>query len=342
MDKLNQNINTQVAQEDFEDFFENSLCGYLTLNSEGKIVRANKRVAEWTQIDSSKLAGQKFSDFLPMGDKIFYETNLRPLLKIQGFFDQVSFQLKIAEGKHLHVFANAIEHRGDEYNASFTRITLINATDRGIYEQTLRDERNLSEKNLLSEQDTANLREQFIAVLGHDLRNPLGAIVGGIDILSRGDRNPREKSILATMGKSSERILEMIENVMDLARGRLGAGIQVEKTLTQMEPTLAQVVSELRSKHPDQIIISNFKLDEPVNCNAPRIAQILSNLLSNAVHHGAVNATIHINAETTDTLFSFSVINQGQTIPPASLEKIFQPFKRADENMTQEGLGLGL
>jgi phosphoserine phosphatase RsbU/P len=341
MPNVNANSQTQSLQDDFEDFFENTLCGFLTLDDHGVIIRCNRSVAIWTGAEKADLQGKKFTDLFTTGDKIFYETHLRPLLRIQGYFDQASLQLRTADGKNLHVFVNA-QCRKDYDEQNFIRVTIFNATDRGLYEQALRDDKAQLDKSLLTERDQSALREQFIAVLGHDLRNPLGAISGGLEVFSYLLTSEREKKLLGTMKKSADRMLELINNVMDLARSRLGDGIHVNISPTPMASILTHVVAELSSTLPERRIVNNFSLSHNVNCDAARISQILSNLLANAITHGAKDSPIFVDALTTETDFQFSVTNLGSTIAADALQKIFEPFTREGENSSMQGLGLGL
>ena len=85
-------------QEDFEDFFENSRCGFLTTNSRGEILRSNSRLAGWLGYAAENLKGVRFSELLTIGGKIYCETHLFPLLRMQGFFDEVALELACQGG----------------------------------------------------------------------------------------------------------------------------------------------------------------------------------------------------------------------------------------------------
>ena len=82
-------------QEDFENFFESALCGFITADANGIIVRANKKFAGWIGYSTNELKGKRFSELLAVGGKIYYETHLWPLLRMQGFFDEVVLELRI-------------------------------------------------------------------------------------------------------------------------------------------------------------------------------------------------------------------------------------------------------
>ena len=201
-----------------------------------------------------------------------------------------------------------------------------------------------SEANLLGERATSELREQFIAVLGHDLRNPLASIQAGTRLLARGALDAKASKIVGLIQGSIVRMAGLIDNVMDFARGRLGSGITLDfKAGESIEPALNQVVDELRSVAPDRAIDTDFAgLTSPVDCDQGRIAQLFSNLLGNALTHGSADTPVSVRAATDGDVFELSVANAGKPIPPAIVEGLFQPFSRRAVEPRQQGLGLGL
>jgi signal transduction histidine kinase len=104
--------------------------------------------------------------------------------------------------------------------------------------------------SLLDARAVGELRDQFIAVLGHDLRNPLGSIAAGAQLLRQTPLSENAISIIAMMDRSVVRMTGLISNVLDFARGRLGGGITVEPSAAPLEPVLQQVIDELQSIHP--------------------------------------------------------------------------------------------
>jgi signal transduction histidine kinase len=211
-----------------------------------------------------------------------------------------------------------------------------------------------SEARLSSERETSELREQFIAVLGHDLRNPLASIAAGTRMLARGnstqDSNLKEASnskeasgeILGLMQKSVARMSALIDNALDFARGRLGSGIALKRSAQSLEPILDQVIAELRAVSPESKIETTFNLTQPVDCDGGRIAQLFSNLLGNSVTHGTATKPIRVHATTQDGKFELSVANSGEPIPSAAMVRLFQPFYRVSAQDSRQGLGLGL
>jgi sigma-B regulation protein RsbU (phosphoserine phosphatase) len=329
--------------EDFEDFFENSLCGFLTTNAQFEILRGNSRIANWLGYSTEDLKGIHFSELLTIAGKIYCETHLLPLLRMQGFFDEVALELACQGGERLPVLVNAYERRDQNGKPLFIRVTVYKATDRRLYEENLRYARRIAETKLADEQATSVLREQFIAVLGHDLRNPLGAITSGAAmLLARSSLSERDASLVSLMKDSGARMAELIDNIMDFARARLGSGIALNCQPVFLEPVLCHVVAELCTAWPERVIKTDFCLADPIDCDGPRLSQILSNLLANALTHGSSDGPILVNAFLQGEVFELSVSNSGKPISLEARQRLFQPFTREDVRSSQNGLGLGL
>jgi sigma-B regulation protein RsbU (phosphoserine phosphatase) len=328
-------------QENFEDFFETALCGFIIADTQGSILRANKKIASWLNNTTEELKGKRFSDLLGIGSKIYYETHLRPLLHIQGFFDEVVLELSSTSEQKLQVMVNAFERRDENGQPFFIRYTILKGSDRLQYEQNLQDAKAIAEKELIKQTEIVSLREQLIAVLGHDLRNPLAAIIMAADLLySSPDTD--NALILATLKRSSSRMSELVGNIMDFARTRLGEGIVLNRQDIVLEPVLQQVVAEFRLIYPLREITAFFKIATPVNCDSNRLAQLLSNLLANALTHGDANFPVYVNFILNNENLELSVINNGVPISADLHERLFTPFTRAACSASQNGLGLGL
>ncbi len=200
-----------------------------------------------------------------------------------------------------------------------------------------------TESALFDERQHTELREQFIGVLGHDLRNPLAAIQTGAKLLTTVPIGEQATRVATVIQNSAARMAGLIDNVLDFARGRLGGGLPLTLVLEDhLETTLEQVVAELRTAWPDRVIQTDIALNRHVVCDRARVAQLFSNLLANALTHGDPSAPVGVRARSDDNGFELSVTNAGQPIPPETIDRLFQPFSRASDRPGQEGLGLGL
>ncbi|QEM11245.1 GAF domain-containing sensor histidine kinase [Mucilaginibacter rubeus] len=201
----------------------------------------------------------------------------------------------------------------------------------------------LTEEKLLEERKTAELREQFIAILGHDLRNPVTAVSNVGQLMMRMPLDDRLKRLATILQDSSLRMKGLIDNLLDFARGRLGDGITLALSPNEhLEKTLRHIISELLLAAPEREIITDFNITETVFCDGTRVAQLFSNLLSNALTHGQKDAPVKVAAGKIDNKFILSVTNPGDQIPFAAMERLFQPFSRGEVKQGQQGLGLGL
>ena len=139
------------------------------------------------------------------------------------------------------------------------------------------------------------------------------------------------------------RMSDLIDNVLDFARGRLGGGITLNCDADHpLEPILEQVVDELRTASPERLIAADFQITSPVYCDRTRIGQLASNLIGNALTHGAPDQPVRVAAKTQGGEFELRVANAGEPIPAAAMDKLFEPFFRGDVRGSRQGLGLGL
>ena len=200
-----------------------------------------------------------------------------------------------------------------------------------------------SEAALLDEREAAELRDQFIAVLGHDLRNPLAAVQAGAALLRKTPLTDKAQVILDQMQDSGQRMSRLINDVLDFARGRLGGGLPVApRRPVRMGPVLEQVIGELKSGHANRVIRTDLALAQPVACDPDRIGQLLSNLLGNALSHGDPQGAVSVRATSDDKDFILSVANGGAPISETARTELFKPFSRLRQGEVREGLGLGL
>ena len=282
----------------YDDMIENAPCGYMTLRANSSIEHVNQTFLAWTGQALDQMVGKRFTDFLTFPGRIYFETHVAPLLRMQGSFNEFAIDVQAAGGVPLQIIANANERRDPEGNALGIRIALIKATDRRRYETELLSAKDLAVKAekatqevLRLENETSQFREQFIAVLGHDLRNPLASISAGARILDRTVQSNQDHQVTAVLQSTVMRMSAMIDNVLDFARGWLGGWITLQRdTRKPIQADLEQVVDELRLGSPDREIVTTFAIDRPVDCDRTRIGQLLSNLLGNALTHGTSNS----------------------------------------------------
>ena len=137
-----------------------------------------------------------------------------------------------------------------------------------------------SRQQLSISREGSDLREQFVAVIGHDLKNPVAALRGGVELLRKEPQSDKARTVLAAMDEAGGRVLRLIDDMLDLARGRLAGGIGIQLDAGRpMSATLDEVVGEMKLAHPQRDIRSSYPPDLRVAADHGRIAQLFSNLL---------------------------------------------------------------
>lgn len=199
------------------------------------------------------------------------------------------------------------------------------------------------QSELQTEREISELREQFIAVLGHDLRTPLGVIQSGIALLRHKHPDPASLPLLQRMQRSIGRMSALVDDVVDFTRGRMGGGITLNmRHETELAVPFGQVIDELRELHPEQAIVARIQPNLSLLCDAGRLSQLLSNLLKNAIVHGDGSRPILVEIDRKSSRFRMTVSNRGDALSSDLIAQLFKPFWRAPSDGKHQGLGLGL
>ncbi|MEA2733392.1 MAG: hypothetical protein QOF70_7867 [Acetobacteraceae bacterium] len=264
-----------------------------------------------------------------------------PVPAIYGFQSYISMPIILPDGTFFGTLC-AVDLKPARLDADIASTCAFFAELIGFHVDAL-DRMNSNETRLLAERKKADLREQFIAVVGHDLRNPLAAIGANIATLRLMLYEHRASRTIDRIEQSILRMSGLIEDMLDFARGTLGGGIILSNDVdAPLEPVLRQVIEELGAVWPDRILETQFAITEPVRCDHRRMSQLLSNILGNAMAYGAAHMPIQVRAITDGATFELSVSNAGDQIPPGTLERLFDPFFRGMVPSARQGLGLGL
>jgi two-component system, sensor histidine kinase and response regulator len=209
-----------------------------------------------------------------------------------------------------------------------------------VFFELHRQQQQLAEE-LRQRSETLRLHEMFTAVLGHDLRNPLNAIVTAAFLLQRRSQDPGVRDTADRILSSGRRMTRMIENMLDLTRARLGGGIPLNRAPADLVIVLDRVVQEFRTAYPGRTVEVLVDGDVTGEWDVDRLQQIASNLIGNALQHGHAEAAVSVGLRgTTADAVTLTVSNRG-TIPSDILPIIFDPF-RGGEHKRSDGLGLGL
>ncbi|QHI96744.1 GAF domain-containing protein [Xylophilus rhododendri] len=201
------------------------------------------------------------------------------------------------------------------------------------------------EKSRLDE--TAEFRERLIGIVSHDLRNPVAVIMMAAAVLSRWEQmEPAAiNKLISRIQNSGKRVTDMIRDLLDFTQARLGSGIPIGRKRTELHSLVRQVVEEMEIAHPER----SFSLQHLGNgrgeWDADRLAQVIGNLLSNAVAYSPPDSVVRLTTDGTSEGFVTLVIeNMGKAIPGELLPHLFEPMRRASADLTNmhRSVGLGL
>jgi len=188
-------------------------------------------------------------------------------------------------------------------------------------------------------------RDMMLGMVSHDLRNPLGAISLAAEVLKIGGSEPtRVTRESARIAASSDRMRRMIEQLLDFTRARSGS-LELVPVAFDLVVLCRELIEEIEGAHPGTRVVTELPGTCPFVGDPDRIAQVLSNLLGNARHHGDPAQPIEMSLRCGDRHVDLAIRNRGAPIPPDRLAAIFDPFKRGHaepRGRKQSGLGLGL
>lgn len=188
----------------------------------------------------------------------------------------------------------------------------------------------------------------FLAILGHDLRNPLGTVITGATFVMRATDIPSKYVLAATrIFNSGQRMSKLIGDLIDFTRTHLGSGIPIKPKRMDVTEVCMNVVEELRTSHPERIIEFSSFTREEVFADDDRLAQVFSNLIGNALQYGAHDQPIGVGISSTAQEVSVTVNNKGPVIPAKKLGSVFDPLVRLavredSDDLRETSLGIGM
>jgi signal transduction histidine kinase len=191
--------------------------------------------------------------------------------------------------------------------------------------------------------ETLRLNEMFSALLAHDLRSPLSAILASAELLKRRTADPIAAESAARITASGNRMARLIEDMLDLARARLAGGIAVKREAADFKILVERVVREHQLSVPTRDIRSSYSGDLNGYCDPERIAQVAANLIGNALKHGDPDHEVEVSLDGTSPHCVTLNVQNGGTIPRDLVPHLFDPFRGSQHRRGRSGgLGLGL
>lgn len=191
-----------------------------------------------------------------------------------------------------------------------------------------------------------NAKEMFLAILGHDLRNPLGAIFTSATFMS--ETGEMDQTLILQIAERAMRATQMVGELLDFTRSRLGGGIPIDRAEIDLRRIVQDVVAEIMAARPEGNVEVEAGEGQHGHWDAARMSQALTNLVGNAVEHGATGTAVGVKFRGGDEDVAIMIHNRGAAIPADRLDGIFNPMKlrmtpaKASDHGPSGNLGLGL
>jgi sigma-B regulation protein RsbU (phosphoserine phosphatase) len=347
---------------DSDQLFEHAACGLLLTTTAGEIKRVNQTFCLWLGMERGALLGRRFQDLLNMGGRIFHQTHWAPLLQMRGSVAEVKIELVHQDGREIPMMLNGVSR--DTAHGRFHELAVCGAEERNRYERELVDARQAAEalllqqlavqKELTSVQNRlrlanaeaeihATFTEQLVAIVSHDLRNPLAAIKMAAGLIRTGELSSRQGRVLGHIDQSVERAQRLIVDLMDLTQVRIGRGISLSPQPIELHRVIAGCMEELRRGFPGRVLIHHAVGEGACTADADRLFRLIENLVSNACTYGAADGEVVVTSAFEPHGIRLSVHNAGEPMSAELLDRLFEPISRdvvADDDAHSVGLGL--
>ncbi|MBJ2154593.1 PAS domain-containing sensor histidine kinase [Variovorax sp. IB41] len=331
-----------------DDLLDEAPCGFLVTTLDGTILKVNATFCNWIGIPRDDLVGNKrVQELFTMGGRIFHQTHWAPALQMQGSLAEVKFDVRHRDGRSIPMIFNARQRK--RAHGDFHEIAAFVAEDRNRYERELLSARKKADLLLEAERDSQHLlrdralfAEQMVGIVSHDLRNPLSAILMGLQVLGRSE-NERRVRVLGHVRNSAERAQRLIEELLDFTQARIGKGLTVNLGAIDLHEITAHAIDELMLAFPDREIVHRPSGPGACVADSDRLAQLIGNLVSNAATYGGRGMPIEVRSQIDGSDAVVSVLNQGEPISPSMLATVFEPMVRgATASGSARSVGLGL
>ena len=324
-------------------------CALMQTKDDGAFTRVNGTFCKWIGYSSEQLVGRRrLQDLLTMGGRMFHQTHWLPLLQIQGSVAEVKLEFVKADGSKFPMMLNAI--RRERNGALVHELAGSMALDRDKYERELVLSRRKLEAAVADAQlaqaqarDRAVVAEQLMGIVSHDLRNPLSTIQMGALLLDRTGATPDQRIVLARITRATDRAHRLITDLLDFTQARLGSGLNVERKPIDLHAMANDVLDELAQAFPGRALLHEKQGEGSCNADPHRLAQLISNLVGNAMAYGDKNKAVTVRSHFGDGALELSVHNWGEPIAEHMLGSIFEPLARGTHANNESGsVGLGL
>jgi PAS domain S-box-containing protein len=327
--------------------YDDAPCALFSTLPDGEIVRANRTFIDWLGVAREDVIGRvRFPSLLTVGSRIYYETHYAPLLRMQGFVSEIALELRSPAGRVSPVVASAKQVRDESGAPVLIHVALFDSTDRRRYERELLEARKHAERASRALESADERKNEFIATLAHELRNPLAPLRAAV-ALQRREAGPdgQTRKIVDVMGRQVDQMVRLVEDLLDVSQlGRNTLSIR------QQPVDLTALVAEASEASLPVLQSANVRLelrlpDSPLEAavDAARVTQVIGNLLNNAAKFTPAGGTVTVTLERDGDDAAIGVRDDGIGIEREHLPQIFDMFMQARRTPERKGgLGIGL
>lgn len=334
-----------LLDEDLAGIYEHAPAGYLSTLPDGTIVKVNGTFLRWTGYARADLVQQRrLQDLFSTPGRIYYETHLAPLLAMQGTVSEIAVDIECTGGRVLPVMLNAVRRQSAEGEPLLLRFTVFNATERRRYEKELLQARRAAE-------GLARAKTELLAMLSHDIRSPLGAVMAVTHVLENSGLTADQAALVRILRSSSATMMNLVNEVLEHSRLEAGA-VPLRPAPFDLGAQARELVGNLQPLAKEKGIaltcVVDPRLPAMVIGDATKLGQVLGNLLGNALKFTEAGSVVLELAPTElaerEARIRVRVTDTGIGIEPGQLPDIFREYTQAHEGIASRygGSGLGL
>jgi PAS domain S-box-containing protein len=337
-------LKTQSYIEDAEDLYQNAPFGYLTMRANGLIVNINATLLTWLGYERDEIAGHKsFHDLLGMGEKIYFETHLMPMLQMAGEISEINIELKGKEPIRIPTLLNARRISVQPDEEPIFRFSILNITQRKLYELELMKARKEAEQTVQRLKQINQELEQFAYIASHDLQAPLRRISGMIDIMERKGHFPKggeAENYFSFIKSNAQRMKRMISDLLEYAKIDRNEMEFKEVSLNEVcEITLEMIRDQVNENNA---VFTIAKLPVVVG-DKIQLVRLFQNLFVNAIKYRSdKDPVITVTFEEKDDEITVFVRDNGIGFKQELADEVFRFMKRLHSSENIPGTGIGL
>lgn len=339
--------------ESADELFDTAPCGYVTALPDGTLLRVNATFLALSGNTGASILNKRFQELLTLPGRIYFDTHVGPLLHMQGTVRELAFDLVRPGQSALPVLLNAVLKRSTADGPQLLKLTVFDASDRRRYERELLHAKRLAEDATRIErvareeaERASRAKDDILALVSHELKNPLGAILGWTQVLRRQTADhPDLEQALSVIERNARLQVRLVDDLLDMSRitsGKLRLDVQQVDLAAAIEAAIetAQPAAKAKGIRLQSVLDSSVE----VAGDSGRLQQVFWNLLSNSLKFTPAGGSVTVTMGKVNSHVEVRVADTGQGMTSELLAHVFERFWQSGSAETRKtgGLGLGL